>query len=158
MPWFARSVWYAAFAIPLFAGGCIERIVTVKSDPPGALVYLNEQEVGRTPVSKEFLWYGSYSVVVRKDGYQTLKTQTQIGTPWWQLIPLDLITDLLPIHDERVLTYSLKPQDPVDPSSLVARGEQLQKALESGAMTKQRVPTTRHATTRPTTNATPRTQ
>src|SRR4051812_21539996 len=47
--------------------GCVHRVVTVQSDPPGALVYMNEEEIGRTPVSKEFLWYGNYDMVLRKD-------------------------------------------------------------------------------------------
>src|SRR5262249_46782603 len=40
------------------ASGCgVHRSLTIKSDPAGALVYLNGLEVGRTPVTRDFLWY-----------------------------------------------------------------------------------------------------
>ena len=51
--------------------GCnrVERNLQVTSNPPGALVYLNGQEAGRTPMNKSFVWYGTYDVQVRKEGY-----------------------------------------------------------------------------------------
>src|SRR5262245_38992736 len=52
--------------------GCVRRTMTIESDPPGALVYMNNQEVGRTPVTREFIWYGFYDVQLRRDGYKTL--------------------------------------------------------------------------------------
>ena len=39
----------------------------VQSDPPGALVYLNGEEVGRTPLAHDFLWYGNYDVELRSE-------------------------------------------------------------------------------------------
>ena len=54
--------------------GCVERFITVTSKPAGAIVWLNDEEVGVTPVTVPFTWYGEYGVVLRKEGYQTLKT------------------------------------------------------------------------------------
>ncbi|MGZ3388170.1 MAG: PEGA domain-containing protein, partial [Isosphaeraceae bacterium] len=45
--------------------GCVEQTMTIQSDPPGALVYMNDQELGRTPLTKDFTWYGDYDVQVR---------------------------------------------------------------------------------------------
>src|SRR5438045_3252646 len=56
--------------------GCVRRTLAVRSDPPGALVYLNGVEVGRTPVQRDFVWYGTYDVQVRKDGYDTIKAHS----------------------------------------------------------------------------------
>lgn len=42
--------------------GCIERTITVTSKPAGALVYLNDEEIGRTPVTVPFTFYGVYDV------------------------------------------------------------------------------------------------
>ena len=92
--------------IPLLTG-CITRVVTVRSNPSGALVYLNSEEVGRTPVTREFQWYGTYDVILRKDGYQTIKTSAAVSAPWWQFIPLDFLTDLLPVTDERIISYEI---------------------------------------------------
>ena len=53
----------------LFCGGCgVERTLQIESDPPGALVTLNGNEVGRTPTRKEFVWYGTYDVQLRRRG------------------------------------------------------------------------------------------
>src|SRR5690349_15676519 len=95
----------------LFATGCVERTLTVQTDPPGSLLYLNGIEVGRTPVRRDFTWYGKYEVVVRKDGYETLKTGAPVNPPWWQWIPIDFVTELLPftLHDQQHLSFSLRP-------------------------------------------------
>jgi hypothetical protein len=131
----------------LLMPGCVHRIMTVKSEPDGALVYMNEQEIGRTPLSKEFLWYGNYDVVVRKEGYATLKTQTPVMPPLWQIIPIDLVTDLMPLTDEHVLVYHLQPAAPSDPAALMAHAEDMRGMLESSEHTKTK------PTTHPTTQA-----
>ena len=77
-------------------GGCVEQTMTIKSDPPGALVYLNDQEVGRTPLKRDFIWYGNYQVEVRKEGYETLKTHKWITAPIYGWVPLDLFAQLQP--------------------------------------------------------------
>lgn len=117
-------------------GGCVERELTVDTDPPGALVYLNDQEVGRTPFKKEFLWYGTYDVTIRKDGYEPLRTKAPVIAPWWQFFPIDLIPELLPfrLNDSHRLTFTLKPtsESKVDPDRLVRRAESYKQSLESG--------------------------
>ena len=113
----------------------MERTLEVRSDPPGALVYLNDQEIGRTPLSKHFLWYGTYDVQVRKDGYETLKTKSPVIAPWWQWIPFDFVAELAPVklRDSHAVSYSLKPlsQAQVDPQAIVKRAEDLRGDLES---------------------------
>lgn len=132
-------------------GGCVERTLTIRSNPPGALVYMNDQELGRTPLSRRFLWYGYYDVQVRKEGYQTLNTTTPIIAPWWQWVPIDFVAEILPLRleDSQFVSYTLKPlsAQQVDPQSIVDRGQALGEQLESGH------PTTRRSrpTTRPTT-------
>jgi hypothetical protein len=117
------------------AGGCVERTLSVQSNPPGALVYLNNEEVGRTPVQRDFLWYGDYEVTLRKDGYQTLKTSKAVIAPFYQWIPLDLISELLPIHfkDLHTLTYNLQaaPPDNGNEAALLARAQELRGRLAS---------------------------
>ncbi len=136
----------------LLGSGCVQRIITVKSDPPGALVSMNGQEVGRTPMSQEFLWYGNYGMVLRLDGYETLKTNAAVPAPVWQYIPLDLITDMLPLTDEHVLTYTLKPVPIADPVNLLSNAQQTRGMLESSVLAHPLPPTTqRAAATKPTT-------
>jgi len=58
-------------------GGCVERYISITTKPAGAIVWLNDEEVGATPVTVPFTWYGEYEVVVRQAGYKTLKTSRQ---------------------------------------------------------------------------------
>ncbi len=115
--------------------GCVQRQLSVQSNPPGAVVYLNDREMGRTPFTHEFLWYGNYDVVVRADGYQTLKTTREITAPWWQFVPLDAVTDFLPLQDHETMNFTLTPEKPVDPAAVLARGLQMQQQLEGSEHT-----------------------
>ena len=117
-------------------GGCVERELVIDSQPQGALVYLNDQEIGRTPLRQEFTWYGTYDVVVRKEGFQTLKARTPVNAPAWQWVPIDFIPEVLPVNfkDTHRLNYALKPvsEAAVDPDRIVRRGEAFRERLESG--------------------------
>lgn len=142
----------AAFLLLLFSllpiGGCVEQTLSIDSNPPGALVYLNDQEVGRTPLTRDFKWYGDYDIQLRQDGYETLSTHHMLAAPAWNWVPLDLFAYLIPVtfKDHKSLSYSLKPMDPSkdQPTELVDRAESLRGQLESSVFT--RVATPRAAT------------
>jgi len=123
----------------LLLSGCVRRSLTVKSNPPGALVYLNGVEVGRTPMTRDFSWYGTYDVVLRKEGYETLKTRGKVIAPWWQWVPIDLVAELLPLHDKRELAYTMKPyaETVVDPQQMLSRAEQMETKLQSSKYTRK---------------------
>ncbi|MGA3066821.1 MAG: PEGA domain-containing protein [Tepidisphaeraceae bacterium] len=120
---------------PFLIGGCVERTLSVNSDPPGALVYLNDQEIGRTPMEHDFVWYGKYDVALRMEGYETLKTSQQISMPVYQLPPIDLLAELVPItfRDEKSLFYRLTPQAATaeDAGALVGRALDAKGQLQS---------------------------
>jgi hypothetical protein len=115
--------------------GCVEQILTVESNPPGALVELNGQEMGRTPVTRHFTWYGVYDVTLRLENYQTLKTTAKVIAPIYQWVPLDLISELLPIplKDHHVVKYTLTPAPPaIEPGpGILDRADELRQQLES---------------------------
>ncbi len=97
--------------------GCVRRTLTVNTEPQGALVYINDEEIGRSPASTDFTWYGDYDIVIRKDGHETVQTHEKINAPWYQLIPFDFFAEVLwpgQIHDERFLSYTLTQR--VEPS------------------------------------------
>jgi hypothetical protein len=130
-------------------GGCVEQELHVDTNPDGALVYMNDQEVGRTPIRRPFTWYGTYDVVVRKEGYETLRTKQAVIAPAWLWVPFDLVLHVLPIRftDTQRLKFELKPENEatVDPDQIMRRAAGLQGQLESGVLTKDR-PATRPAT------------
>ena len=110
----------AAAACP----GCIERALTVESDPPGAAVRLNGRAVGQTPMRVRFLHYGVYEVELRKEGYATIRVEADVLAPGYARFPLCLLTELLApfvIRDERVLKYRLAPPAVADRAGLLER-------------------------------------
>jgi hypothetical protein len=137
-------------ALPLL-GGCVERTLQVTSEPSGALVYLNGDEVGRTPMRKNFLWYGTYDVELRKEGYETKVAEAKVWAPWWQIPPIDLLAELvpLPLQDNHAVSYTLEPVTPeqVDPQRVIDRGVQLRGRLRSSPNTRKPASTTQPATT-----------
>jgi len=139
------------FLPPLLAIGCVHRVMNFQTNPPGAVVYLNDREIGRTPFKREFLWYGTYDVVIRKDGYQTLKTVAYVIAPFWQFVPLDALTDFMPLYDQHYINFALKPETPVDPQALIARAQAMRADLQTGLHTVNRAVLDVEQTTRPAT-------
>lgn len=110
--------------------GCVRRTITITTDPPQARVFLNDQEIGRSEVSTDFLWYGDYDVIIRKEGYETLQTNWTIKPPWYQLIPFDFFTEVLwPgwIHDTHCQHYVLAPTITPTEEEVIERAEMIRE-------------------------------
>lgn len=75
--------------------GCVERRLTIYTEPPGAIVTLNDQEIGVSPVTVPFNWYGDYWVRISKDGYETLNTHRKLNAPIYDHPPLDFFVQIL---------------------------------------------------------------
>lgn len=120
------------------ACGCVQRRLTIRSDPPGALVYVDNFEIGTTPVSTSFIYYGTREIRLVKDGYETLTVMQPIPPPWYQIPPLDFFSEnVVPgeIRDQRVFSYRLAPQMIAPPEQLLERAQQLRgRATASGAV------------------------
>ncbi|MBD3672930.1 MAG: PEGA domain-containing protein [Planctomycetaceae bacterium] len=100
-------------ALACGAQGCVHRRMTIESNPAGALVLLDGKEVGYTPVSADFTYYGTREVTLIKDGYETQTYPATLKTPWYQRIPLDFFSDnLLPyqITNRHRFTYQMQPK------------------------------------------------
>jgi hypothetical protein len=134
----------AVCALGVASFGCVERKLTVTSEPEGSLAYLNNQEIGRTTVTRRFTWYGNYDVELRQDGHTTLKTNAWVPAPWWQWPPFDLVAEVLPFWfvDQQKIALAMKPTDPAasQPADMLTRASDLRSRLESSASTRQ--PTT----------------
>lgn len=103
-----RPVVPATCALVLALGGCSQRIIKITSEPSGALVTVNDIQLGRTPLETEFTYYGDYDVQVRKDGFEPLRTKATAWTPIYERPPLDLATS--PIPYESVVKWHFKLQ------------------------------------------------
>lgn len=130
-----RVALVAAFVATLAAPGCVQRRMTIRSNPPGALVYVDDYQLGATPVSHDFVYYGTRKIRLVKDGYETLTVRQPFPLPWYQYFPLDFVTEnLIPweIRDERVVDLAMAPAASIPPESVVARAEQAR--LASGSL------------------------
>jgi len=113
---------FSLFALLICLPGCLERTVTVTSDPPGALVSLNDVEVGRTPVETAFLFYGDYDVRLRREGNEPLIAHKEIDPPVYEWIPFDLLATVLPlqIRARQMWHFRLEPTPPMDEAAEAA--------------------------------------
>jgi hypothetical protein len=137
---FYRPVMHSlARSIPMLllaaaAAGCVQRRMTIRSDPPGALVYVDDYQIGTTPVSHDFVYYGTRKIRLVKDGYETLTVRQPFPIPWYEYFPLDFVSEnLIPweIRDERVVDLSMAPAAATPPEVVVARAEQARLAAGS---------------------------
>lgn len=75
--------------------GCVKRTISISSTPSGALVWVNDREVGRTPVEVEFLYYGEYDLRLEREGYEPIMTTRWAKTPVWELPVVDLFAEVV---------------------------------------------------------------
>jgi hypothetical protein len=109
-------------------GGCVERKLTINTNPSGAVVLLNDEEIGVTPVTVSFRWYGDYNVTLRKTGCQTLQTHRKLKAPWYDYFPFDFVVqDLYPfqIVDSYEWSFDLQPQKEISRQELIEAAEQM---------------------------------
>ncbi|HEV3005301.1 MAG TPA: PEGA domain-containing protein, partial [Pirellulales bacterium] len=104
MPFAAGWLAWALVCAGALGCGGVQRRLTIRSNPPGALVYIDKYEIGRTPCSVSFVYYGKREFKLVKDGCETLTVDRWIVPPWYQVFGLDFITENLSpieIRDER---------------------------------------------------------
>ena len=121
-------------AIPSLCG-CVRRRMTVRSNPPGALVYIDDQEIGKTPVSTSYTYYGTRKIRLVRDGYETETVMQKVSPPWYQIPPLDFVSENLypgELRDERVFDFELSPQQVVTKEELLGRANDLRTASQAG--------------------------
>jgi hypothetical protein len=134
-----RRKWNAGFwvvclmVISLSNTGCVRKRMTFRTNPAGAMVYVDKQPIGLTPVSTNFTYYGTRSIEIVKDGYRTEKFLRKIHPPWYEIPPLDFVSETLwPFEqrDERIIDVQMSAEPIVPNDALVASAEQLR--LQAG--------------------------
>jgi len=107
--------------------GCVERELTITSEPAGALVFISDVEKGRTPLTTEFTWYGDYDIILRREGCQTLKTHAHLNAPLYEIPPLDLFSAIAPwtYHDKRFLHFDMAPLRESEDVALIKRADEM---------------------------------
>jgi hypothetical protein len=118
------------------ADAIVRRRLNVNSNPQGALVYVDNQQIGTTPCSVDFTYYGTREVRLIKPGFETLTVNQPIPAPWYEYTPIDFVSENLvtmKIRDNRTVNYNLAPQLVVPAQELIDRANQLrQDTLQYG--------------------------
>jgi hypothetical protein len=133
MPLSARHRLFAtllAGAIVAPLAGCLERRLYITSEPTGALVRLNDVEVGRTPVEVDFEWYGTYDVRLELEGHEPLATSAKADAPVHEWPGIDFVTMALPMKFKNDVRwhFELEPES-FDEAEAIARGREVRTML-----------------------------
>ena len=121
----------AGLIASIILGGCVERQLTINTEPQDAMIVLNDEEIGTSPVTVSFEWYGDYNVRVSKEGFETLKTHRELKGPWYDGFPFDFFAMLNPERkvDSYEWTFELAPQQEADREELIQRAQGLKEQL-----------------------------
>jgi hypothetical protein len=128
---------FAALAISLLVltvlAGCVERKLTINTKPQGALVALNDEEIGESPVTVNFNWYGDYGIRISKEGYETLNTHRELKGPWYDHFPFDFFAQIVNpnrIVDSYEWTFELSQKQQISRDELIQNAQELKKQLQ----------------------------
>jgi hypothetical protein len=112
--------------------------MTVRTNPPGATVSVDNQVIGTTPAASSFVYYGTREFRVEKDGYRTETIMRRFNPPWYEFPGLDFISETLwpgEIRDERIIDVELVPQT-LEPSvDVLERADSLRSQSLAGVVT-----------------------
>lgn len=128
--------WLAVLSACAWGSGCVQRRLTIRSNPPGALVRIDNHEIGITPCSTDYIYYGKRHIQLVRDGYETVNDYRWIGPPWYEIPPIDLVTEhVVPweVRDERIFDYDMLPQQVVPTQQLLGRAENLRQVTQADA-------------------------
>ncbi|HZU95355.1 MAG TPA: hypothetical protein VFF73_01520 [Planctomycetota bacterium] len=123
----------------VLGSGCLDRTLVVKPDPEDAHVFVDGQELPRRviaiyeagqvssavdPAEYRYEHYGIHKVVVRKLGYEAKEQIVTLDPPWYQVFPIDFVTDVLwpgTIEDRREVEIKLEPRADLQDADKAAR-------------------------------------
>ncbi len=119
--------------------GCVERRMTIRTnvdDQGGALAYIDNQEIGYTPIATGFTYYADREIRLIKDGYETVTLVQPIRAPWWDSLPIEFFVENLwpfTMRDDREFVYPMSPMANVTTGEVIQRGQQLRSEAQQGA-------------------------
>lgn len=123
------SVTVLAALVGFAMTGCVKRNLVITSEPTGALVYLNDEEVGRTPVDVAFTYYGVYDIRFELAGYEPLSTTADTRNPIWEYPGPDLLAEAIPNAKSQVnWHYALLPSPALNEALAEEETQRLKRA------------------------------
>lgn len=112
--------------------GCAERRIRVTSQPSGARVWLNDQEIGRTPAEARFTFYGSYDLRLEHPGYEPYHAEHVARAPLYEYPGPDLVATALPVDLKSNIDWHVdlvpSPESTLEPAE--ARTQLMDRAAQ----------------------------
>ncbi len=108
--------------------GCVERRYTIRTDPPGVQVIVNGENLGPSPASHNYYYYGDREVTLVMGGYETKTIIQPMDAPWWDNYLTEFFSEnLVPyvIRDDREFTYKMEPARTPTQEEVQGRAEAL---------------------------------
>ena len=137
-----------ALGLAVCSSCAAQRELRISSDPPGALVLLDDQVVGSTPYSLSFEAYGTRRVTLYLNGYRTSSRLVELIPPWYARFPIDLFSEvLIPVgwKDTHVADFTLEAESgevtEPDLRAVLERAENLRRATPEGPRDMNPAPT-----------------
>lgn len=126
--------------LAIFAIGCVERKMTLRSVPTGARVRLDAEDLGETPVTVRFDHYGGRDVTFSKPGYYRLHETFRVKPPYYQRFGLDYFFEHLwpwTLEDHQTFTFhlvrirELEKPDRIDTAPIEERQQEMLDRIEA---------------------------
>jgi hypothetical protein len=125
----------ALLLLPSFGlfSGCVVHRYTVRTDPPGALVIVNDEALGPSPASRQFEYYGDRRITLVLDGYETQTIIQPVNAPWWDNYATEFFSEnLIPwvIRDDQEFTYKMSPFQSPTEEAVKTRAESMRSEAQ----------------------------
>lgn len=118
--------------------GCVQRRFIIRSQPEGAFVSIDRQQIGLTPLSVPWTYNGTREIQLEKDGYKTIKVQQRFSPNWYETFPASFVTEnfwFREIRDERLMEFQMEPKTQVQGNLLLDRANDLRMNIRRGTVT-----------------------
>lgn len=121
--------------------GCVRRRMTVRTNPPGATISVDNQVIGSSPAAANFVYYGTREFRIEKDGFRTETIRRRFDPPWYEFPGVDFIAETLwpgEIRDERIIDVELVPKEMQPTEQVLERADSLRQQSRAGIVTAPR--------------------
>ncbi|MEM9645660.1 MAG: PEGA domain-containing protein [Planctomycetota bacterium] len=115
--------------------------MTVRTQPAGAQVSVDNQIIGTSPAASPFVYYGTREFRIEKPGYRTETIRKNIRPPWYQWPGVDFMAETLwpgELRDERIIDVELIPEQNEPIETVVQRADALRLQSKNGVVTSPR--------------------
>lgn len=106
----------------LLLPACAERRIRVTSEPPGARVWLNDEDIGRTPTEARFTFYGHYDLRLELEGHEPYHARHTARAPLHEYPGPDLVAAAIPANIRHLVEWHIEmsptPESALEPETV----------------------------------------